>query len=612
MGGAEDEELFLADIEEDSQLFLADVQEENISQASVDMPVNENSDFQTEEKNSEKDFSELEQVFAILKIAEKPANVDFKEYFKSNPDIFKVAGTDYYKSPSAKQYEAFEKKCIRLTEAANKKWRSIENQTKIEDLDNALGTLRRIFKYPEEIEAFSKEIKRNLTIQLRTFLHQKTKDNILEVSEIQELIEIAVSIRLVPDTKAGKKSILDWIKKLTEHKGIKIESFKETFVRLVSQKEKIERLDSESVKNALFKEYKALSDISAQVLPGRHNQTDEELREDMLRLLKDNNLLVPNTDFFITDFLEPEIARKGEFYFNAPLYADYYYYLKGTAVNKYELSEEQWRQIAMSRNIRNENEFTVAFIMGYKKESSVQGIAKLLEENAETAASRILAGDLETYFAHIGHKDISAEIAKLKDAYKTNSNELVIGVVNLLKETLGESVDMPDDEPETETIDSLIEEKAALQELVSFVVKNKTDESLISRIASNSDLQERIQVLLFSHKMKTTYRKFLLNILHELLQENDISQYAFAFIKIALAAQETLLSQNDYLTFLFVYAPIVQNALSADVLKSEDELSGYAESKAKTEELYKNDLDSIQKSVSKNKPKFKLFHKGAS
>ena len=611
MTEAEDEDLFLADSDESSEIFLADAQDNDEPQEFDVIPVSADTNSRIEEKMPGTDFSELEQAWLVLKIAEKPTDIDFEEYFKSNPEVFRFAGTGYYKIFSAKQYEAFERKCTRLTEAANKKWRSV-NKANIEDLQTALSTLRRIFKYPEKTETFSKEIKHNLTIQLRTFLHQKTKDNILEVSEILELIEIAVSIHLVPDTKAGKKSVLEWIKSVTERDDLKIESFKETFVRLVSRKEKIERLDSESAKNALFKEYKALSDISAQVLPGRHNQTDEELREDMLRLLYESNLLVPNTDFFITDFLEPEIARKGEFYFNAPLHTDYYYYLKGTAVNKYELSEDQWRQITLVRNIRSENDFTVAFIMGYKKESSVQGIARLLEENSETAASRILAGDLETYFAHIGRGDISAGIAKLKSAYKTNSNELVVGVTHLLKETLGESVDVPDDEPEAETLDSLIEKKADVKTLVSFVVKNKTDESIINLIASDSQQQERIQSQMFSAKRKITYTKFLLNTLHELLQESDISQYAFSFKKIAQAAQERLAAQNDFLAFLFVYVPIMQNALSARVLQTEDEISGYSEAKARMETMYKTDADLAQESASKHKPTFSLFRKGVS
>ena len=611
MTEAEDEYLFLADSDESSEIFLADAQDNDAPSEFNVIPVSADTNSHIEEKSPKTDFSELEEVYAVLKIADRPTNVGFKEYFKSNPDIFKVAGTDYYKSLSAKQYEAFERKCTALSEAANKKWRSVDN-AKIADLDDALGVLKSIFRNAAATEAYSKEIKRNLANQLQSFLRQKVKDNILEVSEIQELIEIATSIHFISDMAAGKKLILDWIKKLTEHKGIKIESFKETFVRLVSQKEKIERIDSELAKNALFKEYKALSDISAQVLPGRHNQTDEELREDMLRLLHESNLLVPNTDFFITDFLEPEIARKGEFYFNAPLHTDYYYYLKGTAVNKYELSEDQWRQITLVRNIRSENDFTVAFIMGYKKESSVQGIARLLEENSETAASRILAGDLETYFAHIGRGDISAGIAKLKSAYKTNSNELVVGVAHLLKETLGESVDVPDDEPEAETLSSLIEKKADVKALVSFVVKNKTDESIINLITSDSQQQERIQSQLFSAKRKITYTKFMLNTLHELLQESDISQYAFSFKKIAQAAQERLAAQNDFLAFLFVYVPIVQNALSARVLQTEDEISGYSEAKAKMETMYKTDADLAQESASKHKPTFSLFRKGVS
>lgn len=579
---------------EDEELFLADIQ-------------NENSNSKVCEKNQKIDFSELEQTYAVLKIKDKPANVDFKEYFKSNPEIFKVVGTDYYKNLSAEQYEAFEKKCTRLIEAANKKWRSSATNAKIADLDEAFGALKSIFRNAEATKAHSEEIKRNLRLHLNSSLQQKIKDGILEVSEIQELMEIAVSIHLISDTDAEKTALLEEIKTDMKKVNVKIESFEETFIRLVKEKPKIERIDTDTTKSNLFAEYKSLAKIGNHVL-GRALQRDEVLFEDMCKLLHDNKLLVPNADFFVTDFLEPEIQKKGEFYFSVPINNDYFYYLKGTAVNKYELTEDQWRQIIMIRNIRNESDFTVAFIMGQQKESSVQGITRLLEKNPAIAADRILAGDLETYFTHIGRNNISLKISQLKNAYNSNKNELVTGVVNLLKGEMGDMISIPKQEIPIEkvTLDNFIEKEVEMKEFVSFIVKNKSDESLIEEIAGNDKTQERLQRLFTGKTKKHSYLKFLMNILNELLLESDITQYTHSFLKISSKIQQMLVDYDDYITFFKVYARIVEIAIAKNVIINENELHNYGE----TYEAMKKKFEiERNQDTTKNIKKFRLFRK---
>ena len=609
MTDSEDEALFLAEIEDSSELFLADIQEDSISQISSSIPANENSNFQTYEKNLENDFAELEQAYADLKIKDKPNDIEFKEYFRSNPEIFRVAGTDYYKSLSAEQYEALEKKHTRLSKAANKKWRSSANYAKIEDLDKAFGALKSIFKYTEKTETYSEEIKRHLRIQLNSFLKQKIKDSILEVSEIQELLEIAVSIHLISNTEAERTGLLKEIKADTKKFNVKIESFEETFIRCVQKKPKIERIDTPTIKNNLFAEYKSLAKIDSQVL-GKALQRDEVLFENMCKFLSYNELLIPNVDFFVTDFLEPEIQKKGDFYFNVPINNDYFYYLKGTAVNKYELTEDQWRQMTMIRNIRNESDFTVAFIMGYQKESSILGIIKLIEQNPTIAADRILAGDLETYFAHIGRSNISSKIAQLKKAYDTNNDELVTGVINLLKEETGYTVSISAQEIPVEkvTLDSLIEKEVGIKELVSFIIKNKSDESLIERITENEKTKKNLQHLFFGRTKKLSYLKFLMNILNELLSEPDITQYKYSVLRISSKIQQILMDYDDCITFLNVYARIIEMAVAKNVIMDENEISNYRENyetmKKKFEMERKQD-----NSKSKKNSKFGLFRK---
>lgn len=599
-----EEEFYLGNSSDDSEFFLGN-SDDDYYIGDTTIANNEPA------SDDDKAYQELLEIYELLKIGSKPYKVEFEEYFKDNPEIFKVADTKYFKTLSENEYKSFENKCDKLVAIAHKKWIKIENQRKLEDLEKALNTLKSIFRQPAKTEAYIEEIKRTLKAHLNAALRQKIKDGILEVSEIQEIMEIAVSIRLISDSEAGRISILKSIRGANERKLFKIESFEETFVRIVSGKPKIERMDTDSIRENLFKEYKSLSDISDYVLANQSTKTDEELFEDMCQLLSDNNLLISNIELFMIDFLEIEIEKRGEFYFSVPLNNDYYYYLKGTAVNKYELTEDQWRQITMIRNIRNESDFTVAFIMGHKKESSVVGISKLLQENPETSFSRILAGDLETYFTHIGRKNIANKISKLKDAYRTNQHELVTGVVNLLNSEIGNPIDEPttSDNKEKLSLDSLLKEDAGIKELVSFVVKHKEDEKLYSELSSESITVERVQALLISKTKKYSYTKFLLNILNELLLENDISEYKYAFIKIAIKIQDILNDKEDFVTFIKVYVPIVRIAIENNIINNSDEISGYSEIKEMMNQKFNIDYE-MHNNNAKKKSIFGLFKKG--
>lgn len=599
-----EEEFYLGNSSDDSEFFLGNSTEDfylGNTAVTNDEPASD----------GDEDYQELLEIYELLKIGAKPFKVEFEEYFKDNPEIFKVADTSYFKTLSENEYKAFEKKCDKLVGIAHKNWIDIENQRKLEDLEKALNTLKSIFRQPAKTEAYIEEIKRTLKAHLNAALRQKLKDGILEVSEIQELMEIAVSIRLIPDSEAGRISILNSIKSANERNIFKIESFEETFVRIVSEKNKIERMNTDTVRSNLFKEFKSLSDINNYVLANKTTKTDEELFEDMCQLLTDNNLLISNIELFMLDFLEVEIERKGEFYFRVPLNNDYYYYLKGTAVNKYELTEDQWRQITMIRNIRNESDFTVAFIMGYKKESSVVGISKLLQENPETSFSRILAGDLETYFTHIGRKNIANKISKLKEAYKSNQDELVTGVVNLLNTEIGDTSNEPisSDNKEKVSLDSLVKKESGIKELVLFVVKHKEDEKLYSELSSESVSVERIQALLTAKQKKYSYTKFLLNVLYELLLENDILQYKYAFIKIATKIQELLKDKEDFATFMKVYVPIVNAAVKNNIISSSDEIDGFLEIEKLMNQIFDSEYET-QNNKTKKKSKFGLFKKG--
>ena len=620
----EDEDFFLGDSLDSLELFLGDstsdedsfqnsnenaIHQNEINKTTQEnsSPVNDSNRFNSSKENDdEKTFDEVVKIYEILKIEEKPFKTDFEEYFKNNPEIFTVVGSQYYMPLSKKQFESFEKKRNALIACAHKKWIGIENQRKLEDFDSALGTLYSIFHSTKKTEAYSKEIKRTLNDYLRSLLFQRTKDEILDVTEIQDLIDYAISIHLISDTKKGRTALFDWISKIQAKRNFKIETFEETFIRNVMIKPKIECMNTDRAKKKLLKKYRTLAEIDAKVWDKGHVKSDDELLEDMCRLMSGKKLFVSNVDLFLTEFLEDEIQKKGEFFFTVPISSEYYYYLKGTATNRYDLTNDQWRQLTMIRNIRLESEYTVAFIMGYKKESTVEGIVRMLEENPSFAATRILAGDLETYFSHIGRGNLSAKIAGLKVEHKSDESELVKEVVNTLKsEFVGYENYRTKSDNEKKDFVSLMENNADLRDFVDFTVKNKSDEQLIEKLLSSDSESETFKSYLSSRNH--SYTKFILNVMNELLLEPDISQYRFAFIKAATKALEHLARKKDFLSFANIYLTLVRNAVSIGLMESESEIPGYESTEKEMLDLYGiPEIIDTKKSNDKKK-KFSFF-----
>lgn len=564
----------------------------------------------TEETNDAYSFEEKEEVKRIyeLLVEGKTQKVKFKESFYNNVNIFEVAGKKPFEILSSAEYNSFCEKIDKWIAIANYIWRGREeDRSKIIELNDALEELKGIFKFEKLTKDYSNAIKKNLLNELAKSIYSKfQKDKVLDIFEVLDSMDYAISIKYTSDRETAKKTVTTLIQKFKEKYDFTIESYEDTFLQSVQKKEKLERLNTEQTKQKLFKEYKPLAELNSQVLL-KELSTDEVLYDEMVSLLTENDLLIPNTDFFILDFLEPEIERqKGHYDFNYPINTEYFYYLKGTALNIYQLTDEQWREIAMIRNIIPEDAATVAFIMGDKKESSINGIANLLKENPETSYARIMAGDLETYFTHIGRKSIATKINSLKKAYSTNTTELITGIVNLLAPV----IDNPPEPPKPgKNFNELIKNGGKLNNLVKFIVEHKSEETLYNELITESLTSERLHTLFSSKEKKYSYTKFLLNVLYELLLENDISQYKYAFIKIATKIQELLKDKEDFATFMKVYVPIVNAAVKNNIISSSDEIDGFLEIEKLMNQIFDSEYET-QNNKTKKKSMFGLFKKG--
>lgn len=546
-----DEEIFLADTTDSSDIFFAE------DDSTISKEIKE---------NITEDSSEVDEIYNLLKISEKPERIDFKEYFKSNPEIFKIAGVDYYKTLSSEQYAQFENKCEKIISQAKEIWNSPKLNYKIAELDDALGTLKSIFRTENATKSYNLEIRRTLNNQINSFLNQKLKDGILELSEIQELLEIAISIHLVSDSENGKKAILDWIKKAQETKKFKIESYQETFVRKVKDKKTpFERFDTESCKQKLFNDYKKLAQLNKQIFSEEVNKTNDELYEEMYKVLITEQLFIDNLKFYKENFFEKEKAAfKGNF--SLPHSDEEYYYYKGTAKNLYQLTDTQWNELVRLENFKKEDDASVAFIMGTEKAITINGIAKLLEDNPNMALTRIRAGDVETYLSHIGQLQMSKNLSEKKEELKNDTDLLVQAVVALLRGVdTQNNKEVEDDVNESDSLIPLIERKASAQEIVSYLLRRKQFEKLNKKILSNEST-EHLELNKYLITIGMSFQKLCLNYLNDFLEENNASVYKNMYETYARYLIDTLTIQNDSITFIFVYKPIIEVGLKSGLI----------------------------------------------
>ena len=543
-----EEELFLADNEDSSDIFLADDK--------IDSSIN------FEDKNNE-EINEIDDVYEILKISERTENVDFKEYFKSNPKIFKIAGVDYYKALTADQYSQFEKKCEQLISQAKGKWNTPKLNYKIAELDDALGTLKSIFRTEAATNAYNKEIRRNLIYQLYGSFKEKAKDKILEVSEMQELIDTAFSIHLI-NAESERKQIIEWIKKECKEHNCIIEVFQQSFIRHVKDKTPFERFNTDICKQNLFEEYKNLAALNSR-LTGSLLKTDNELFDEMYKLLVDEKLFIDNVQFYKDNFFEKEKKNfKGNF--SLPHNDEDFYYYKGTAKNLYYFTEEQWNEFVRIENLRKEDDASVAFIMGTAKAVTLSSLATLLEENPNMALSRIRAGDVETYLSHIGQLQMANMLSAKKEELKNDTDILVQTVVALLRGAdFSNEADEEESVNESDSLIPLIERKASTQEIVSYLLRRKQFEKLNKKILSNDSVEHKeLEKYLFENGF--TFQKLCFNYLSEFLDESNASVYKNMYETYARYVLNYLISQNDSKTFVFVLKPLLTTSKNAGII----------------------------------------------
>lgn len=533
-----------------------------------------------EHRNNENDFYDLQNIYDILQIKDKDPKLDWKDFFKRNAGIFVLLGKKDFQIPTDSEINNFKKKMEQWINSAHKNWINTENQHKTENLTEALQEVLNIYKKlscsPDYAKYYIREIKKNLSNQLSSVLKQKAKDGILELSEILELYEIAVSIWLISDSARGKESILNWIKKAQERLNFKIESFQETFIRNTKNKSSFERFDTDLCKQNLFNEYKILFELSERVNDVSMSKTDSELYDEMYRLLVQANLFVDNVQFYTDEFFDKE-KNSGKYNFALPLNDEYFYYLKGTAIHTYQFSDSQWNDFIRIQNLKKDDDASVAFIMGTEKATTIARIANLIEENPNMALSRIRAGDLETYLSHIGQIGLAETLSSKREELKNDTDILVQTTVALLRGVDFSKQNEDKEEKSTDSLLPLIEAGVSPYEFVSYLLRRKQFESLNKRILS-PDSKEHKELEHYLLQNGHSFQKICMNYLHQFSDENNAQAYKRMYEAYAKYVLDFLFNKNDFVTFINVLKPVLEEGKESEML-SENFLTDYEEKK---------------------------------
>lgn len=529
--------------------------------------------------DSNDSINEIQRVYDILHIKDRDLKLSWEDFFKQDAGIFILLNKTNFQLPTKTDIDTFSTDIEKWIHVAHKEWIDVENQHKTELLTEALQAVLKIYtkilNSSEYAQYYIKEIRTNLKKRIDTVLDQKIKDGILEISEIQEIYEIAVSINLVSDSVNGKKAILNWINKKQEKKNFIIESFSETFIRNVKEnKTPFERFNTDICKKNLFDEYKNLALLNHQ-LTGDSLKTDKELFEEMYELLVNKNLFIDNVQFYKENFFEKE-KQNFQGNFALPHNDEDFYYYKGTAKNLYYFTEEQWNEFVRIENLRKEDDASVAFIMGTAKAVTLSSLATLLEENPNMALSRIRAGDVETYLSHIGQLQMANMLSAKKEELKNDTDLLVQAVVSLLRGAdFSKDSDEEEEVKETDSLIPLIERKATPQEIVSYLLRRKQFEKLNKKILSN-ETNEHKELEKYLFEIGFTFQKICLNYLNEFLDESNATVYKNMYEIYARYILNICVSKNDAKTFLFVLKPLLLESKRQGII-SDSFMNGVSE-----------------------------------
>ena len=497
-------------------------------------------------------------VYSYFVKSKTDPTMSYEQYLKTKPEVYLLFGLKPFQPLPDNILEsvtAFKNRCF--SDIDRDLTSSNELIEKGEQIKKCLYEIENIFKYYDSEESnFEEALRQNQYEKLLVILREKEFDGAIELSEIESLLKVAKQLYLW-DGKSTlvRQEVLNWIKEKALEDECRIESYTETFVRIVKNKPPLEKLKVPVCIEKLYMEFRVLKYTELEIYDQKLEIDEQELHEEMIAILDEKKLLRDNEEAYLNDFFNIEKARSGKDY-TLKLQANYFQYLKTIATSTYYFSETQWVAFAKKQGLSSLNDVSAAFILGTEKASSIENISNLLENNKTKAIERIIDGDLETYLIHVGQRKMADEISHIKINYKDNNDSIFTNVINILRgindTTEENSVEIDD----RQSLLALINRNAPIKEMVQYLLKRKTREKLNQRILGESNDRNDLDKYLMNNNI--SFVCLCMNYLHEFPNESNSSGYTNIYEMYANYVLDILIKKNAYNLFYSGFKPLIQ------------------------------------------------------
>ena len=564
----------------------------------------ESSVINKEEKNPVNKQPESNNVYTYKTVYEwfvknKDPTIDFVQYLKTKPEIYLLFNIIPF-TPLPKNIlntvETFKLKCF--DDIDKNLANTNENIEKGELIKECLNKIEYIFRYYDSEELnFEASLKQNLFEEkLYVSLKEKEGDGVISLSEINNLLMVAQQIYLWDGKSEDRRAeILNWIRDKAIIDNCRIESYRETFLRMVKNKPPLERINVYSCIRKLDLEFWNLKCTELGIYNQQIEIDSEELHDEMMLILNKENLLVNKEDIYLQEVFINE-KEHSEYDFSLKLPPNYYQYLKTVAIYKYYFNEEEWIAFTRKQGISSLGTVSVAFILGTQKASSIDNIATLLENNRTKAIERIIDGDLETYLIHIGQRNLANSIGQIKNDFKDDKNTMFQKILNTLR---GIKDNVKEDDIEVDdrqTLVALISRNAPVQEMVQYLLKRKTREKLNQRVLSDSD--DRNDLNEYLNNNNTSFVCLCMNYLHDFPNESNASGYKNIYEMYANYVLDILIEKNAFNLFYSGFIQLINLDYVSQTFK--DKLN-------QTNKNMQKDFESFCENINKKSKSKSLF-----
>ena len=407
----------------DSGFSLSDNSEDSFSLSDSSAPVKKENKIVDESS----DYSiplPVSKVYDLL-LQDKLVSSSIEDCFKRNLSVYRVIGLKPFQDPKdfeITRYSSWKEKWI---SDANNEWGSVDGDKVslfTEAVDILGGIISNQRRYRNELkEPLESYIYSNLELLIK----DKCSDKIVTSEEMRDLVVHARELGLCNNEEAHNKTF-DFIKTSITKFGAVLKNFEDDFIDLVKIMDPKKRINTNENKQELLSEYKELKKNNDVITNNETTESDNQLIDRILSLLKANNLdLLSGIELFETDYFNKEIEALN-LDLSLPLRNEFYYRLCEVA-RSYKVSEPEFEKFLISKNISKEPDVQIKLNFGRINDEPIQAnsfqeICDIFMKYQDRAKRKIYEGDLENFLADIGRSDLEKKVKQITKDYNSDEN----------------------------------------------------------------------------------------------------------------------------------------------------------------------------------------------